>query len=176
MTWVAGSDTDVPALAAFLRPGSVGVVTAATALHWMRDDELFRAVASLTRPGGGFAVVTNGTPLWLLDVPWAHALRDFLQAWIGRPLSSGCGTDDEAQRRYRDNLAAAGFNVSEERVDHTGDMDLDHLVGAVLSTFSSRTPPLADERPRFTEGVRAAVGDGPFPEHVEVGPIFGRHR
>jgi hypothetical protein len=41
----------------------VAIVTIAQALHWMQAPELFRAAAPLIRPGGGVAVVTNGTPL-----------------------------------------------------------------------------------------------------------------
>jgi trans-aconitate methyltransferase len=172
--WLAGSDADIPAIALTLGAGLVGVVTAATALHWMRDDELFPAVVRLVRPGGGFAVVTNGKPLWRLDVPWSHALREFLEAWNGRTSSAGCGTDDAAQQRYRDHLATAGFSVSETSVDYTDDVDLEHLVGGMLSAFSVQSLPSGAARDRFADGIRAALGDGPFPEPVHVGLIFGR--
>jgi hypothetical protein len=142
----------------------------------MRDLELFTAVASLVRPGGGFAVVTNGKPLWLLDVPWSHALREFLERRQGRSLSAGCGTDDVAQQRYRDNLAAAGFEVSDACVAYSDDLDLDHLVGGMLSAFSIRTLPPPDERRRFSDGISEALGDGPFTEDVRVGLIFGRRK
>jgi SAM-dependent methyltransferase len=174
VVWVAGTDADLPALTATLGAGSLGVVTAATALHWMRDEELFAATARLVRPGGGFAVVTNGKPLWQLDVAWSRALREFLESWLGHSASFGCGTDDAAQQRYRDHLAAAGLTVSETVIEYTDDLDLEHLIGGMLSTFSERTLPVGEARDRFAEGIHKALGDGPFPEPVRVGLMLGR--
>ena len=54
-------------------------LTIAQALYWMNHQDLFRAVVPLVRPGGGVAVVTNGTPLWLQETDWSRALREFLQ-------------------------------------------------------------------------------------------------
>jgi trans-aconitate methyltransferase len=63
VTWLLGADTDTPALAALLGRQRAGAVTIGQALHWMRYRELFPGLAPLLRPGGGVAVVTNGTPL-----------------------------------------------------------------------------------------------------------------
>ena len=175
IAWLLGTDADMPALESLLGPRSVGVVTAATALHWMRDDEVFRATARLVRPGGGFTVVTNGKPLWQQDVAWSYALREFIESWNGESEDAGCGTDDVAQQRYRDNLAAAGFTVSEAFVDYIDDLDLEHLVGGMLSAFPEQALPTGAARTEFADGIRDALGDGPFTETVHVGLIFGRH-
>ena len=81
VSWMLGADTSVPALGGLLGDGSVAVVTIAQALHWMAHAELFEACVPLLRPGGGLAVVTNGTPLWLQDSDWSRALRGFLARW-----------------------------------------------------------------------------------------------
>jgi hypothetical protein len=60
----------------------------------MRRDVLFREVAGLVRPGGGIAVVTNGTPLWLQETGWSRALREFLEGWLDTALTATCGTDE----------------------------------------------------------------------------------
>jgi ubiquinone/menaquinone biosynthesis C-methylase UbiE len=173
VTWLLEADTDVPALAALLG-GQVGAVTIGQALHRMRYQELFPALAPLLRRGGGVAVITNGTPLWLQDSPWSQALRGFLERWSGTELSRICGTDEASQRRYRDRLAAAGFDVTEASVDYTGELDLDQLAGALYSEFSVVQLPPPDQRPSFAEQVRRAVApDVRFAEHVRVAMLLG---
>ncbi|MEV0729346.1 class I SAM-dependent methyltransferase [Polymorphospora sp. NPDC050346] len=176
VAWMLGDDADVPAVGVLLGAGSVGVVTVATALHWMDTGRLFPAVADLVRPGGGFAVVTNGRPLWLLDAPWSRELRAFLESWTGSDLSWGCGSDDADQRRYREGLTAAGLTVSATSVAYPADLDLPGLVGEVLTAFPASELPTGPDRERFAEGVGAAVGAGPFHQPVQVDLLFGRRR
>ena len=164
---------DLPAIAATLRPRPLGAVTAATSLHWMDSAAVFDAARSLIRPGGGVAVVTNGKPLWRLDNEWSRALRAFLERWNGRPAKQGCGTDDLAQRRYREHLVATGFAVTDRHVQYTDDLDLDRLVGAVLSAFAEDMLPAGDDRARFRDQLSEAVGDGPYSEPVDVGIMLG---
>jgi len=173
ITWMLGSDRDLPAIAATLRPRPLGAVTAATSLHWMDSAAVFDAARSLIRPGGGVAVVTNGKPLWRLDIEWSRALRAFLERWNGRPAKQGCGTDDLAQRRYREHLVATGFAVTDRHVRYTDDLDLDRLVGAVLSAFAEDMLPAGDDRARFRDQLSEAVGDGPYSEPVDVGIMLG---
>jgi SAM-dependent methyltransferase len=174
VSWVVGTDADVPALRSALGDGSVGVVTIGQALHWMRHDDLFRAVFDLVRPGGGIAVLTNGTPLWLQDSDWSRALRACLEEWLGTPAGNACGTDEEAQARYRDSLAAAGFRVDVHGIDYTDTLDVESIVGGVLSALpASRLPPPA-KRPPFTERIRHALEPhAPFTEHVHVTVLTG---
>ena len=66
----------------------------------MRYRELIPALVPLLRTGGGIAVISNGTPMWLQDSPWSQALRGFLEQWSGsRPPTpaapttpAGCAT------------------------------------------------------------------------------------
>ena len=155
----------------------MGAVTIGQALHWMRHDELFRTLAPLARHGGGVAVVTNGTPLWLQDAAWSGALRGFLEQWWGRKLIRTCGTDDASQRRYRNSLAAAGFDVHVATVDYADEMDLDQIVGGVYSALSVDQLPEPGQRPRFAEQLRHALQPHePFTEQVHVAMLIGRIR
>ncbi len=173
VTWMLGSDTDIPALRQLLGDGSVGAVTIAQALHWMNSEDLFRAVKPLARPGGGIAVITNGTPLWLQETDWSQALRDFLEHWLGTTLTYACGTDEQSQRRYREGLAAAGFDVFTTAVDYVASLDLEQLVGGVYSAMGSRIP-AASERPAFANQIRAAVDShDQFSERVHVALVVG---
>jgi SAM-dependent methyltransferase len=171
--WMLGADTDIPALRRLLGDGSVGAVTIAQALHWMDHRNLFRAAVPLVRPGGGVAVVTNGTPWWLQETDWSRALRDFLEHWLGATLTHACGTDEQSQQQYRDDLAAAGFDVFTTDVDYVASLDIDQLVGGVYSAIGSRIP-AADQRPAFAEQVRGALAPHDhFSEHVHVAILAG---
>ncbi len=177
VSWVLGADTDLPAAGALLGGRTVGAVTIGPALHWMDYEALFKKVALLTRDGGGVAVVTNGTPLWLQDSGWSRALRGCLEQWLGGKLTQTCGTDSASQRRYRDSLIAAGFDVDETSVDYTDEMNLEQVVGGVYSAFSVDQLPAPDQRPKFAEQVRRAVQpETRFREHIRVTMLTGRVR
>lgn len=174
VTWVLGADTDLPSMRALLGGGSIAALTVGQALHWMRHEELFQCACSLIRPGGGVAVVTNGTPLWLQDSAWSAGLRGFLERWLGTKLTSACGTDEASQRRYADALAQAGFEVSGGAVDYVVDLSLDELVGGVYSALPVDRLPAPDRRRAFADEVRSAVGsDEPFREPVHVAVLIG---
>jgi trans-aconitate methyltransferase len=174
-SWMLGADTDMLALRRLLGDRSVALVTIAQALHWMRHEELFQASVPLVRAGGGVAVVTNGTPLWLQDTDWSRALRDFLERWLGVRPASACGTDEQSQREYQRALAAAGFEVVTASVDYVANLDLDQVVGGVLSAISTDRLPTADQRPVFAEQLGQALGGRDhFGEHVRVAIVAGR--
>jgi ubiquinone/menaquinone biosynthesis C-methylase UbiE len=98
VSWMLGADTDVPTMHGLFGERSVAALTIGQALHWMRYEDLFRAAVPLVRPGGGVAVISNGTPLWLQESTWSQGLREFLERWLGNRLTSRCGTDEESQQ------------------------------------------------------------------------------
>jgi ubiquinone/menaquinone biosynthesis C-methylase UbiE len=174
VAWLLGADTDMPALTALLGGHHAGAVTICQALHWMHYQELFSTLAPLLRSGGGVAVITNGTPLWLQDSPWSRALRGLLEQWLDTTLTNACGTDEASQQRYRDIMTAAGFGVTETSFEYTDDLDLEHLVGSLYSALPVQRLPPADQRAGFTEQVRRAVAPhGPFTEPVRVRMLLG---
>jgi trans-aconitate methyltransferase len=173
--WLLGADTDMPALAAMLGGQRAGAVTIGQALHWMRYHELFPALAPLLRPGGGVAVITNGTPLWLQDSTWSQALRGFLEQWLGSTLTNACGTDQASQQRYRDTMTAAGFEVTEASFEYADDLDLEHLVGSLYSALPVQRLPPPDQRAAFADQVRRAVAPHEqFTEPIRVRMLLGR--
>ena len=177
VSWLIGADTDITALRDLLGDHSVAAVTAGQALHWMDHQALFRAVIPLVRPGGGVAVVTNGTPLWLHDTDWSRALRAYLEHWLDTKLTSACGTDEQSQRRYAGDLASAGFDVLTTAVDYTAELDLAELVGSIYSALPVSRLPAPDQRPAFAEEVRRAVAPQErFTEPVHVAILAGRTR
>lgn len=140
ITWTLGADTELPALGALLGTGTVAAVTVGQALHWMRPPDVFASARRLARPGGGIAILTNGTPLWLQDSDWSRGLLRFLQEWRNTTTAASCGTDDESQRRYATALADAGFAVTTAAVDYVADLSFDEVAGGLMSAIPAADP------------------------------------
>lgn len=175
VSWMIGADTDLPVLRDLVGERSVAAVTIGQALHWMRHDELFRSARPLIRPGGGIAVVSNGTPLWLQESAWSHGLREFLERWLDTSLTAACGTDAESRQRYAEALAAAGYEVASAAVDYVVELSLDQVVGGICSALPLDRLPPPGQRAAFADQVRAAVGTrGHFREPVHVAILTGR--
>lgn len=176
-TWVLGADSDVPAVGALLGRRSLAMTAIGNALHWMQHDELFRALVPMFRPGGGIAVVANGTPLWLQDSTWSRALRACLERRFGTSLEASCGTGPEDRDRYGQALGAAGCERVEEIVIEYGDeLGFDQLLGGVYSAIPEDRLPGPQDRPAFAEYVRRSLpaGQSSFAEHVKVSVLVGR--
>ncbi|MFI6407636.1 class I SAM-dependent methyltransferase [Streptomyces sp. NPDC050548] len=175
VTWVLGADSDVPALGALLGPGSLAMTVIGQALHWMRHEELFPALAPLFRTGGGVAVVANGTPLWLQDRAWSRALRACLEDHFGTRLEATCGTAAQDRRRYAQALRAAGFtDVRETVIDYTAELTVDEIIGGVCSAIPADRLPGREDRPAFAERIHRSLPSGPYPESVDVSVLVGR--
>jgi SAM-dependent methyltransferase len=175
--WMLGADADLPAVRALLAGRSVGAVTVGQALHWMDHQALFSDAMPLLRPGGGIAVVTNGTPLWLHDTDWSRAVRRFLGQWLGTEVKSACGTDEQSQQRYREALAAAGYEQLSAGVDYDVELTLGELAGGIYSALGADRLPPPVERPAFAEQIRQAIAPrDQVTEHVHVAIVAGRVR
>lgn len=169
VSWMLGFDTDLPALTTLLGPGTIGAVTVATAIHWMDHAALFATARAALRSGGGVAVVTNGAPLWLQDTDWSRALRAVLQEWTGRDAGWTCGTDEKARAGYRDAMSAAGYATDELRVEYDAELDVDTIVGGLLSAMPAHDVEDPSRREDFTSRVFDALPRrNRFDEHVAV--------
>ncbi|WP_340560961.1 class I SAM-dependent methyltransferase [Streptomyces sp. GSL17-111] len=176
-TWVLGADTDVPALGALLeRRPLLAMTVVGQALHWMRHEALFSELLPLCRAGGGVAVVSNGTPLWLQDTEWSQALRRCLERHFDTRLSASCGTAEEDRLRYALALEDAGFtDVRTTSVAYTDELTFEQLIGGLYSAVPAHQLPGGGERSAFAERVREALPPGElFTEHVEVVALVGR--
>jgi trans-aconitate methyltransferase len=172
ITWMIGTDTDIPQLVKVLGDRRVAAVTIGQALHWMNHDTLFDALIPLLRPGGGVAVLTNGTPLWLHDTDWSQALRACVEHWLGHTTTLTCGSTDEEQQRYAAALRAAGYDVGERVVKYTDELTTDQIIG---SLYSAMPLPSTDQRPVFEAHIRRALAPyEPIAEHVRVSLLTGQ--
>jgi SAM-dependent methyltransferase len=175
VTWVLGADSDIPAVEALVGRGSLAMTVIGQALHWMRHEELFRTLAPLFRAGGGVAVVANGTPLWLQDCAWSHALRACLEDHFGTRLEATCGTGAQDRRRYAEALRDAGFtDVRETVIDYSDELSVDELIGGVYSAIPADRLPGQEDRPAFAERIHQSLPSGPYLESVQVSVLVGR--
>jgi trans-aconitate methyltransferase len=175
ITWMVGADTDIPTLTALLGERSVSTVTIGQALHWMDHATVFRALYPLIRPGGGVAVLTNGTPLWLHDTPWSQALRTCVEHWLGHKTTLTCGSDTETQQRYAEALHATGYTVHTSTVDYTDELTIDQIIGGIYSALPAAKLPTPDQRPDFAARIhRALEPHTPCLEHVRVTSLTGQ--
>lgn len=169
VSWILGFDSDLPALADLIGRRAIGAITVATAIHWMDHVELFSAARSVVREGGGVAVVTNGSPLWLQDADWSRTLRAVLEEWTGHDVSSSCGTDEDSRRTYGAALTAAGFTLRHTAIDYEAELDLEQIIGVLFSAMPAVDVEDPIRRDRFAARVRAALAPGTrFTEQVSV--------
>lgn len=174
VTWMLGTDADVPALETVLGPESLAAMTTATAVHLMDETQLFSSAARLLRPGGAIAVIANGAPLWLHDTDWSRAVKSVLEDWLGTPGDNHCSTDDQARAVLADHMRAAGLEVSETIVEYTVPLSLEFLIGNVFSALGDRLPITAD-RLVLAEKIRRGMGSAlDVQEHVRVAALIGR--
>lgn len=176
-TWLLGADTDVPALGTLLgRRPFLAMTVVGQALHWMRHETLFTSLLPLFRAGGGIAVVSNGTPLWLQDTAWSGALRGCLERHFDTELTASCGTAERDRLRYAQALEGAGFSdVHSTAVSYTGELTFDQLAGGIYSAIPAGRLPGIAERPAFEDRIREALPHGePFTEQVRVSALLGR--
>ncbi|HEX6682183.1 MAG TPA: class I SAM-dependent methyltransferase [Candidatus Limnocylindrales bacterium] len=173
-SWLLGADTDVPTLGHLLGDRTVGAVTIALAIHWMDRDTLFRAIRPLLRPGGGIAVVTNGTPLWLQDTEWSRILRQCLEQWTGKRQTGACQTDDAGRQLNQEALTSAGYRVVESSVDYQAEVTVEQIVGGIFSAMSADRLCSRASREEFAAQVRDALaGHEPLDEQIRVSLQFG---
>ena len=175
VTWVLGPDEALPALATLAGGHALDAVTVANALHLMPEQRLCAAAAAALRPGGGLAVIANGTPLWQQPTDWSRAVRQALEEWLGTRLESCCGTDQRSRQRYRGAMHHAGLGgIREESVEYTGHLDFDELIGGLYSAMPAHLLPPAAKRPEFAERIRRAVGTQTrLTEQVRVAALIG---
>jgi SAM-dependent methyltransferase len=163
VAWLLADDHEVTRLPLL---AGLDAVTVAQAIHLLDRMPLFEALATRMSTRARIAIVANGSPLWLRDLPWSRALNAYLGRWFGTAPSSACGTDAESRDRYRTELASAGFRTATEvALDYRETHTFDGIVGNVRSALSPGSLPTD---PAFEAGLRDALGPGPFEEDVRV--------
>ncbi|MFE3268877.1 class I SAM-dependent methyltransferase [Streptomyces sp. NPDC059215] len=176
VTWVLGSDADVPDLGTLLGKNSLALTVIGNAIHWMDYRDLFVELRPLCRARGGVAVIANGTPLWLQDSDWSRALLGSLERHYGRKLEATCGTGTHDRIRYAQALHEAGFeDVQEVVIEQRDELSFDQIIGGVYSAMPVDELPEPGDRADLTERVRQELGPQTvFVEDIRVSVLVGR--
>jgi trans-aconitate methyltransferase len=173
VVWVVGSEADLPAVASLSADGGWAAVVGGQALHFMDHPTLFRRARQRVRPGGGLAIISNGTPLWQQDSEWSRSLNSALQDWFQTPLRSTCGTAEADRARYRRALQESGFAVEEVSYEYEVEITFDELIGGLFSAISPADVPV-ERRDDFVRHVAEAVSAAStYVESVPVTALIG---
>jgi SAM-dependent methyltransferase len=151
--WLEGSSRDLKQLRPAL--GCFDLVTIATAFHFMQPRA---TLAALQEISAAVAVAYVGSPMWLHPDPWAQALRGVLEARLG-PLEERDFTIqalDIAETTMHD-LGYREIERWQQTYEET--IDIDFVVGHILSATSAKQIPLSQRRD-FENEVRSAITAG----------------
>jgi SAM-dependent methyltransferase len=169
VAWLLADDADVARLPLL---AGLDAVTIAQAVHLIDRPPLFRALGARMSPRARIAIIANGSPTWLHDLPWSRTLKAYLEDWYGITLAATCGTDAASRAGFRAELAAAGFGAATEvHLDYTQTHSIERIIGIV---YSASSPDQLPTDPRFETGLRDALGPGPFEEDVRVSILVAR--
>jgi hypothetical protein len=80
------------------------------------------------------------------------------EAWLETKLTFACGTDEDSQRRHREDLAAAGFDVLGIAVDYVADLDLDQRHKTHLTSGMRKRPGIVTPARRSPSSASSTVG------------------
>jgi SAM-dependent methyltransferase len=148
--WLEGSSGDLEQLRPAL--GRFDLVTIGTAFHFMEPGATLAALQEIST---GVAVAYVGSPMWLHPDPWAKALRGLLEARLG-PLGDRDFTVealDIGEATMRD-LGYREIERWEQSYKET--IDIDFVVGHILSATSAEQIPLSQKR-EFEDEARSAI-------------------
>lgn len=163
VAWLLADDADVVRLPLL---AGLDAVTIAQAIHLVDRPRLFPALAARMSARGRVAVIANGAPLWLRELDWSRSLRSYLESWLGTPIRSTCATDPSSRTEIRASLASAGFPAAVEvSLSYEETHSFERIVGNVYSALSPSQLPAG---PAFSDGLREALGPGPYAEDVTV--------
>ena len=176
IAWVLGSDAELAAVGALLGDRSVATIVVGNAIHLMDHVSLFNSARSLVRPGGGVALLANGTPLWQQDTASSKAVRAALEQWFDTKLTSMCGTDPASRELYADALRAAGYTDVQDTVlrEYDDQLDPEWVIGHLYSAIPQNQLPAPERRGEFEQRIRSALGPAGFTEHVRISVLTAR--
>jgi len=164
---VLGDDKDLSQLPALIRP--VGLLTIGNALHWMDEPTTLQVAASLLRPGGAIAIITQGPPLWLGPAPWQAQVREALEYLYG-PVSGNCRTDLSALDERRATAATLGLDTQVLSWQTDYPVSLDWVLGHLSSALSADQLDKSEQLAALLQPLAAQE----FVEHVTTTALIAR--
>jgi len=170
--WVKGGSGELQGLKSVL--GEFDLVTIGTAFHFM-DPHATLCQLQRIAPEGVVAVAYNGRPMWLHADPWARAVRSVLEGRLGQ--LSGADFTTDALEAAEVTMCDLGYRqVVRWEQTRVEEIDIDFIVGHLLSAISTEQVPAAQRRELAQElstAIRAIEPSGRVLEEVPVRAVIG---
>jgi len=134
--------------------GTFTLATIARAFHWFERDEVLRR---LHRVSPGLAIFGSD---WPAGEPW-DVLVDLSARYVGdrKPRHSG--------ETWADVVARSPYRTCDQlELEADWHWTADEVLGFALSLSWAAPPLLGDDAGAFVDDLRAAIGPGPWVEHV----------
>lgn len=173
--WQQRSDHDVTAA-----EGPYRLALACRSLHWMNQPRLLDTLHHVLEPGGGIAIIGDGS-FWTGSDPWQATVREIVQSFLGPSRRAGNTRYAPPSEPYPVLLATTGYaDIRFAEIPVTRDWDVEHILGYLYSTSFSARHLYTDQITEFEAKLRSKLlestgGIDRFVEHATFGIHTGVH-
>lgn len=173
--WQQRSDQELSAT-----EGPYRLALACRSLHWMNQRRVLGALHHVLEPGGGVAIIGDGS-FWTGSDPWQATVREIIQSFLGATRRAGNTTFTAPSQSYPVLLADTGYtDIRLTQIPITRDWDVEHILGYLYSTSFSARQLYADRIAEFENTLRSELlestrGIDRFVEHATFTVHTGRH-
>ncbi len=152
IAWQERSDRDVSTA-----EGPYRLATACRSFNWMDQYPLLDKLHHIIEPGGGVALIGDGS-FWTGAEPWQATAREVIQSFLGRDRRAG-GTKYQASTEpYTSILANSGYvDVEYAEIPVSRSWDIDRILGYLYSTSFSAQRLYGDRLGEFEATMRSTL-------------------
>lgn len=135
----------------------VSLITICRAFHWMDQPAVLAHCAEMVTAPASIAIFSEDS-VWEHDEPWAVAVRETIQRYLGTARKARNQLFPEARVPYVDMLRASAFSDADETsVATTRSWTPEELLGYLYSTTFAAPDQFGEQRAAFEADVEAAI-------------------
>lgn len=158
--------------------GRFELVVCGSAFHWMDQEKVAGIVFDRLVPGGGFAIVGQGS-FWTGSEAWQQEVVRVVQRWLGESRRAGEGVYRGPVKRHEDIINESKFGkCTKGQYYYDVSWNPDFILGYLYSTSFCSRRLLGDNIPAFEADLRAALyrlnPEGQFRHHVAINYILAQ--
>jgi hypothetical protein len=139
--------------------GEANLTVIARAFHWMDKGQVLKDLFTITKPGGGVAIIADTELRAGRKLPWKEIIDQVIRRWLGEKRKAGTdGTYSHPTIRFDEYLEESAFRdleiatIQSERI-----WTIDQIVGYLYSTSYSSLPVLGDKKEPFEAEIRTCL-------------------
>jgi SAM-dependent methyltransferase len=173
--WQHRSDQDVTP-----DEGPYRLALACRSLHWMDQPRLLDTLHHILEPGGGIAIIGDGS-FWTGTDPWQATVREVIQGFLGADRRAGDTSYRPPNEPYPALLARTGYtDIRFKEIPISRTWNVEHILGYLYSTSFSAQHLYAGRLTEFEDTLRSKLlessgGTNRFVEHATFGIHTGVH-